>query len=59
VIVDVFNLLGDNGILKELDPSGVLRINGGTTTYTVSPTYGKIISVYGVRSFRIGLKYGF
>jgi hypothetical protein len=59
VIVDVFNLLGDNGILKELDPSGVLRSNGGTTTYTVSPTYGKIISVYGARSFRIGLKYGF
>lgn len=59
VIVDVFNLLGDNGILKELDPSGVLRSDGGTTTYTVSPTYGKIVSVYGVRSFRIGLKYGF
>ncbi len=57
--VDVYNVLGSNGFLRDMDPSGVLRSDLAEPTYTVSPTYGQILSIYGVRTFRLGVRYSF
>jgi hypothetical protein len=57
--VDVFNLLGSNALLTDNDPAGVLRSDLSTPTYTVSSTYGSVLSYYGVRSIRLGAKLNF
>ncbi|MGD0782760.1 MAG: hypothetical protein ABSA30_07875, partial [Candidatus Aminicenantales bacterium] len=57
--LDVFNALGDNAIYYNLDPAGTLRADLPTMPYTTGPTYNQVQSVYGVRTFMIGLKYIF
>jgi hypothetical protein len=57
--VDVFNLLGTSALLKDTDPAGVLRSDLAQPSYTVSSSYGSILSYYGVRTIRIGAKLNF
>jgi hypothetical protein len=57
--VDVFNLGGQSGVVVDNDPSPRLRFDQTPAAYEVSPTYGKVLSVYGVRSFRIGARWSF
>jgi hypothetical protein len=57
--LDVFNLLGSSALLTDNDPAGVLRSDLTTPTYTVSSTYGSVLSYYGVRSIRLGAKINF
>ncbi len=57
--VDVFNLLGSSALLEDMDPAGELRSDLAQATYTASPSYGSILSYYGVRTIRIGAKLNF
>lgn len=57
--LDVFNLLGSSALIEDTDPAGVLRSDQAQATYTVSPSYGSILSYYGVRTIRIGAKLNF
>lgn len=59
LMLDVLNALGKRGENIDLNPGGTLRGDTTPVSYTVSTTYGKALSVYGVRSFRIGMKIGF
>jgi hypothetical protein len=57
--VDVFNVGGRSGVIVDNDPSPRLRFDQMPPAYEVSPTYGSVLSVYGVRSFRVGVRLGF
>ncbi len=59
LILDILNALGERGENKDLNPGGTLRADMATPVYTVSTTYGKVLSVFGVRTFRFGVKIGF
>jgi hypothetical protein len=57
--VDIFNVGGRSGVIVENDPSPRLRFDQTPPGYEVSSTYGDVLSVYGVRSFRIGVRWSF
>ncbi|OGD21992.1 MAG: hypothetical protein A2Y69_08055 [Candidatus Aminicenantes bacterium RBG_13_59_9] len=57
--VDIFNVAGRSGVTVDNDPSPRLRFDQTTPGYEVSSTYGDVLSVYGVRSFRIGVRWSF
>ena len=59
LILDVFNLLGRSGQNVDQNPGGILRSDLAQATYTASATFGKALSVYGVRSFRLGARISF
>jgi hypothetical protein len=59
LMLDVLNALGDRGQNIDRNPGGTLRADLSPATYTVSTTYGKTLSVYGVRTLRLGLKLSF
>ncbi len=59
LMLDILNALGERGENVDRNPGGTLRADTGPATYSVSTTYGKTLSVFGVRTFRIGLKIGF
>jgi hypothetical protein len=57
--VDIFNVGGRSGVVVDNDPSPGLRFDQTPPVYELSPTYGNVLSVYGVRSFRIGCRVTF
>jgi hypothetical protein len=57
--IDVFNLGGRSGISLNQNPYGRLRYDETPVRYDLDSNYGLINSVYGVRSFRLGLRYSF
>jgi len=57
--VDVFNIGGRSGVIVDNDPAPRLRFDQTPVRYEVSPTYGSVLSVYGVRSFRLGVRWLF
>jgi hypothetical protein len=57
--VDIFNVGGRSGVIVDNDPSPRLRFDQTPPIYEASPTYGNVLSVYGVRSFRIGARWSF
>ncbi len=57
--IDIFNVGGRSGVIVDNDPSPRLRFDQTPASYEVSPTYGNVLSVYGVRSFRIGVRWSF
>jgi hypothetical protein len=57
--LDIFNVGGHSGVLADNDPSPRLRFDQTPAVYEVSPTYGNVLSVYGIRSFRIGVRWSF
>jgi len=57
--VDIFNVAGRSGVTVDNDPSPRLRFDQTTSGYEASSTYGDVLSVYGVRSFRIGVRWSF
>jgi hypothetical protein len=57
--VDIFNVGGRSGVLVDNDPSPRLRFDQTPVVYEASPTYGDVLSVYGIRSFRIGVRWSF
>jgi hypothetical protein len=59
LMLDILNALGERGQNVDRDPGGTIRADLSPATYTVSTTYGKTLSVYGVRTFRLGLKLSF
>ncbi len=58
LVADVFNLLGRNGVTRYEDPAAVLDYRFGTVTYTPSANFGKIASIFGIRSVRLGVRIG-
>lgn len=59
VYIDIFNLAGRNGVNVNQNPAPYLRFDKTPPTYEVSTVYGLITSCYGVRSFRLGVRYSF
>lgn len=59
LFLDVFNLGGNSGVIVDNDPAARLRFDQTPAVYEVSSTYGEVLSVYGVRSFRIGVRWSF
>lgn len=57
--LDIFNVLGRSGLNVNQDPAGSLRYDQTTASYAPSSTFGQIISLYGVRSFRLGARVSF
>jgi hypothetical protein len=57
--VDIFNLGGRSGVVVDNDPSPRLRFDQTPPVYEASSTYGDVLSVYGVRSYRIGVRWSF
>jgi len=57
--VDIFNVGGRSGVIVDNDPAPRLRFDQTPPGYEVSPTYGDVLSVYGVRSYRIGVRWSF
>lgn len=57
--VDIFNVGGRSGVIVDNDPSPRLRFDQTPPAYEASPTYGSVLSVYGVRSFRVGIRWSF
>jgi hypothetical protein len=57
--LDIFNLGGRSGVVVDNDPSPRLRFDQTPPAYELSPTYGDVLSVYGVRSFRLGVRLTF
>ena len=59
IYFDIFNVAGRSGVTVDNDPSPRLRFDQTTPVYEASSTYGDVLSVYGVRSFRIGVRWSF
>ncbi len=59
VYVDIFNLAGRNGVSVNQNPAPYLRFDRTPWAYEISTVYGLITSCYGVRSFRIGMRFSF
>jgi len=59
LLVDVFNLLGQNGINEYENPNGQLWYYSDPPVYQTDPLYGTVSNVYGVRSFRLGVRFSF
>jgi hypothetical protein len=59
IYLDIFNVAGRSGVAVDNDPSPRLRFDQTTPGYEASSTYGDVLSVYGVRSFRIGVRWSF
>jgi len=57
--VDIFNVGGRSGVVVDNDPSPRLRFDQTPPGYEASSTYGNVQSVYGVRSYRIGVRWSF
>jgi len=57
--LDIFNVGGRSGVLVDNDPSPRLRFDQTPVVYEASPTYGHMLSVYGIRSFRLGVRWVF
>ncbi len=63
--LDVFNLLGTSALTKDNDAAGELRTaydaNGNpvSISYAASTSYGSILSYYGVRTIRLGVRLSF
>lgn len=56
---DVFNVGGRSGFNVQEDPQGQLTAGADPPLYVTSLDYGRITSIYGVRSVRIGLQLTF
>lgn len=59
VYVDIFNLAGRNGVSVNQNPDPYLRFDKTPWAYEPSTVYGLITSCYGVRSFRLGMRFSF
>jgi len=59
LFLDIFNVGGRSGVIVDNDPAARLRFDQTPPVYEVSSTYGDVLSVYGVRSFRIGVRWSF
>ncbi len=59
IFLDIFNVGGQSGVIVDNDPAVRLRFDQTPPVYEVSSTYGDILGVYGVRSFRIGARWSF
>ena len=57
--MDVFNVAGYSGINVNQNPNGRVRNDKTPVTYELSTVYRLVTSVYGVRSFRLGLRWTF
>jgi hypothetical protein len=57
--LDIFNIGGRSGVLVDNDPSPRLRFDQTPVVTEASPTYGDVLSVFGIRSFRIGVRWSF
>jgi hypothetical protein len=57
--LDIFNIGGQSGVVVEDDPAPRLRFDLTPPVYEVSPTYGDVLSAFGVRSFRLGARWSF
>jgi len=57
--VDIFNLAGHSGVNINEDPAPRLRFDNDPPVYQLSSTYAMVTSVYGVRSFRLGVRWSF
>jgi hypothetical protein len=57
--MDVFNVGGRSGVVVDNNPAPRLRFDQTPPRYEVSPTYGNVLSVYGVRSYRVGVRWSF
>jgi hypothetical protein len=59
LFLDIFNVGGRSGVIVDNDPAARLRFDQTPPLYEESSTYGDVLSVYGVRSFRIGMRWSF
>jgi len=59
IYADIFNVGGRKGVNVNQNPYGRLRYYRDPPSYTLSTTYADITSIYGVQSFRLGLKWNF
>jgi len=59
LLVDIFNLLGQNGVNYYENPNGRLRYYQNPPEYQTDPLFGTASNVYGVRSFRLGVRFSF
>jgi hypothetical protein len=59
LLVDIFNLLGQNGINYYENPGGRLWSYTDPPEYQTDPLFGTASNVFGVRSFRLGVRFSF
>lgn len=59
LFVDIFNVGSRNGIIYHENPNGSLKYYEIPPEYSPSPLYKTASHVYGVRSFRIGIRWNF
>jgi len=59
VFVDIFNVAGQTGKTVNDDPAARLRYDLSTPAIELDPGYGKVVSVSGVRSIRVGARLKF
>lgn len=57
--VDIFNLGGSTYLAVTRDPYAQLTYYTTPPTYTLSPNYGRVNSISGVRSIRLGFRWSF
>jgi len=57
--LDIFNLFGNRGIIFNDNPNGSLYYYRTPPEYQPDPLYGSASSVYGVRTFRIGVRFSY
>lgn len=56
---DIFNIGGRSGVNIYGNPNGRLKYYKSPPQYTLDSLYGTVSSVYGVRSFRLGVRWSF
>jgi len=59
VYLDIFNVAGRSGISVNQNPDPYLRFDKTPWAYEISTVYGLVTSCYGVRSFRLGMRFSF
>jgi len=59
IYVDIFNVAGRSGISVNQNPNPYLRFDRTPPAYEISTVYGLVTSCYGVRSFRLGMRFSF
>ncbi|MBE0460457.1 MAG: TonB-dependent receptor [Candidatus Aminicenantes bacterium] len=59
VYVDIFNVGGRSGVNIYQNPNGWLYYYKSPPEYQLDSLYGTVSSVYGVRSFRLGVRWSF
>lgn len=59
VMADIFNLTGQNPQTVSADAAGIIDWRNTPATYTVTNETGRIVRMFGVRQFRLGIRLGF